>query len=827
MTSKILNALAIGVVLCGFSTVGRADDVRPMLSETPGGGNVSLAGNGTVADEYVDAHDATVTHIAAKLLSDDIERVTGAKPVVKDDAAALGKTAVIIGTIGKSEVIDQLIESGRLDISQVRGKWESSILVTIDHPLPNVERALVIAGSDRRGTAYGVFELSEQIGVSPWYWWADVTPSHLDALTIKAGTYIIGPPSVKYRGIFINDEDWSLQPWAAKTFDPKFGNIGPKTYEKVFELLLRLKANYLWPAMHPVSTEFGKIDANIKLADDWAIVMGASHAEPMNRNNVAWNIAQQGPWRYDTNRDAIFHFWEEWAQKRGPYEATWTLGLRGIHDSPMNGPKDTAGRVKLLQKAIDNQRDILAKYVNPNVESIPQIFVPYKEVLPLYQNGLKVPPDVTLVWPDDNFGYIRQLSTLEEQKRPGGAGVYYHLSYYGKPEDYLWLCSTPPALVWEEMSKAYDNGARTLWVVNVRGIKPQEIGMSFFLRLARNVKAWDESCQLKILTDWAASSFGQAHAAEIGAVMDEYYRLNYVVKPEHLDAVHFTNNYNESADRLARFSRLVERANAVYADLPSNLKDAFYETILYSVRCSALMNEKFLSDTADKAMRAYDQIQIETKYFNEQVAGGKWRDIMSADPRKQRVFEKPDPSRTKIAPATSAEADSGGYVSIDAAHPTRQFAQDGTNWKVIEGLGRSGDSIALLPTQTSVTGASKLEYDFMAAHDAAAKVMVYCIPTHAVHVGDELRYAASIDGDAGSTVDIDTKEFSPAWSENVLRAAAIGTSDHKLAAGKHTLTIHPLDPGMVFDKIVIDLGGLKPSYLGPPESAVGGGGERR
>ncbi len=310
-----------------FVVTTHASDALPMLATTPGDSDVRLADHDSVADIYADQNDAPVVQIATRLLSEDIERVTGRKPAVKQDESSLSKTAVIIGTIGHCPVIDQLIASGKLDVSRVRGQWESFILATIDKPLPNIDRALVIVGGDRRGTAYGVFELSEQIGVSPWYWWADSTPQKQDSLAIKAGVYVVGPPSVKYRGVFINDEDWGLNPWASKTFDPKFGNIGPKTYEKVFELLLRLKANFLWPAMHAASMEFGKVDENVKLADQWAIVMGASHAEPMNRNNIDWLSLNVGDFRYDTNRDVIHQFWEEWAKKRGPYEAVWTVGL--------------------------------------------------------------------------------------------------------------------------------------------------------------------------------------------------------------------------------------------------------------------------------------------------------------------------------------------------------------------------------------------------------------------------------------------------------------------------------------------------------------------
>ena len=434
----------IGPMSCLFAIVvastAMAADAPPLLRDGPiVAGDVALVDDaGHAAPIVVDPNDAAVVRLVAGLLADDVNAVTGHLPTIVAPADDVAGPAILVGTIGHCPSIDRLIADGKLDVSRVRGQWETFLVATVG-------RTLVIAGSDRRGTAYGMLELSEQIGVSPWHWWADSKPRHRDVLTISSGAVVVGPPTVKYRGIFINDEDWGLQPWAAKTFESEVGNIGPKTYRRVFELLLRLKANYLWPAMHPVSTEFGKIEANVRLADEWAIVMGASHAEPMNRNNVHWRDEKRGDWRYDTNRDGVLTYWREWAKYRGPYEAVWTVGMRGIHDSGMEGPKDTAAKVELLGKAIEDQRTLLAEYVNPKIEQVPQAFMPYKEALGLYQAGLKVPDDVTLVWCDDNYGYLRQLSTPAEQARAGGSGVYYHISYLGAPKSYLWIDSTPPA----------------------------------------------------------------------------------------------------------------------------------------------------------------------------------------------------------------------------------------------------------------------------------------------------------------------------------------------------------------------------------------------
>lgn len=782
-------------------------EVTPVtLLDSVADGAFALLSEKSAARIVTDPADFKVVSIAAQCLANDIERVTGHKP------ATAGKSAVIIGTIGKSALIDGLIASRKIDVSAIRGKWESFVIATVRDPLPGISSGLVIAGTDRRGTAFGVFDLSETIGVSPWVWWADVAPQHRESLFLSNGARVQASPAVKYRGIFINDEDWGLQPWAAKTFEPETKDIGPKTYAKVCELLLRLKANYLWPAMHPSTKAFNFYPANKTVADDYAIVMGSSHAEPMLRNNVdEWNKAVYGEWDYEKNRAGVLKYWEERVKENGGFENIFTIGMRGLHDSAMPGGGSTADKVARLQRAIDDQQEMLARDVNKNVSRVPQAFVPYKEALLLYQNGLRVPDHATLVWPDDNHGYIRQLSTPAEQKRAGGSGVYYHLSYWGAPEDYLWLDTTPLALVWEEMTKAWENGARDLWVVNVGDIKPGEIGMEFFLRMAWNPGAWDENAQLVFLTDWAARNFGKKNATDIAAVMDEYYRLNFPAKPEHLLMAAFTNNYQEKANRLKRFAALVEKTDALYQQTPPGNRDAFFELIAYPVRCSALMNEKCLGANA---VEAHEQIQAETKTYNEQIAGGKWNHIMSANPRKRPVFQKP----TLAPPATPPDPADPHYVSIEAEHPTRGTAGAGVAWKVIAGLGRSGDSVGLRPTNVEIPESAVMEYDFAATLNGSAKVIVYCLPTHALHPGMKLRYSVTVDGAPPAIVDIDTAEFSKPWSVNVLRGAAIGTADFPATKGNHTLKLRPLDPGVIFDKVVIDLGGLKPSHLGPPEN---------
>jgi hypothetical protein len=771
------------------------------VSDRSGGGFPLVAGQ-VPATILIDGSDYTVVRIVAVCLADDVTRVTGLRPDVSTGAPPLPAHLVIVGVIGHSAPIDQLIKAGKLNVKAIAGQWESYKIQTIRNPMPGVSSALVIAGSDRRGAAYGVFDLSEAIGVSPWVWWADVAPRHRAALYIAPGAEMHGPPSIKYRGIFINDEDWSFEPWAANTFEPDAGTVGPRTYAKVCELLLRLKANLLWPAMHPCTKAFNSDPENKVVADDYAIVMGASHAEPMLRNNVGeWDVKARGPWDYINNRPNILKYWDQRLKENGGYENVYTIGMRGIHDSPMPGGGTTADKVARLQSVFADQRALIAHDVSPYVEQVPQIFVPYKEVLTLYRNGLDVPPDVTLVWPDDNHGYIRELSNPQEQQRPGGSGIYYHVSYWGAPEDYLWLCTTPPALIWEEMRKAYDNGARNLWVLNVGGLKKSAIDMDFFMRMAWDINPWDENAQPTFLAKWAAQTFGPAHASDIAAVLGEYFTLNDPSKPEHLVQSQFTDA--EKQDRLKRFDQLVAKTNALYDQLPAENKDSFYELVVYPVRCSALMNERWLSPDPAEAQKAYDQIQDQTGYFNWGLEGAKWAGMMSADPHNQLVFQPPSVTATSGTSAAATAMAPAGEITLTAANPDHESGGKGASWKVIAGLGWSGKSIALWPT-TAAVGAAKLQYHVSIPKDGSVRVSADCIPTHALNPGTQLRYSIAFDHEPPQTVDIDTAEFSHPWSVNVLRAAAIGITTHTLAAGDHTLTLRPLDPGVVFDRILID-----------------------
>lgn len=636
-------------------------------------GSFPLVSDGKAAAIYVENNGFTVVGIAARHLSNDIFSVSGSKPVITNPDKALSPYAVIIGTVGKSTLIDRLIREKKVDTAKWFGRWEAHSIQVIEKPLKNVNKALVIAGNDRRGTAYGVYELSEQIGVSPWYWWADVPVAKKDNIFIKDGIYSYGPPAVKYRGIFINDEDWGLKPWAAETFDPEQKDIGPRTYARVCELLLRLKANYLWPAMHECTAAFNQIPENKLVADSFAIVMGSAHCEPLLFNNATeWDRETMGEWNYQTNKQNIYKVLDKRVKENGPYENIYTIAMRGIHDRAMLGSLRLEEQIRLLEKVAADQRDILAKYIDKNIEEIPQIFIPYKEVLEIYENGLNLPDDITIVWPDDNYGYIKRLSNFEEQQRSGRSGVYYHLSYLGIPHEYLWLNTTPPALVYEEMKKAYDTGGDRVWVANVGDIKPAEYGIEFFLDLGWNVHMVDYETTNQHLEDWLGEIFGENHKEELTEIMQAYYRLGFIRKPEYMgwgyiwdtnfrkqkktyDTDFSFANYREADRRMEEYDRISRQVRNIYQKMDPVLQPAFYQLVYYPVVGSALMNNKTLSaqknhwyarqeraktnELAGLVKVYYDSLLLITKKYN-QLLDGKWNKMMTVRQGRDAVYPK-------------------------------------------------------------------------------------------------------------------------------------------------------------------------------------------
>jgi hypothetical protein len=486
-----------------------------------------LADSRRAADIIVDPQNPEAVRLVAEAFAEDIQRVTASRPhVITRLDPHTSSNAVVVGVLHHSPTLDQLVTAKCIDPAAIERRWESAIIQVVSVCGKHSHPILVVAGSDRRGAAFALFSLSRQIGVSPWNWWADVPVAHRSAIFVAPERYVQSEPSILYRGIFLNDEDWGLRPWAAKNIDPALRNIGPHTYERIFELLLRLRANTLWPAMHPGTLAFNAIPQNAVLADRWGIVMSSSHSEALLRNNVGeWDEKRDGPWNYQLNRAAIDAYWDERLKTNGGFENFYTVGMRGIHDTGLEAIGTAEQKARLLEQVMQSQRNLLRARVDANITAVPQVIWLYKESLELYRAGMKVPDDVTLGWTDDNYGYIRQLPNAAEQHRSGGSGVYYHVSYWGFPHDYLWLCSTPPSLIREEMTKAYDHDATRFWVLNVGDIKPAEADIDYFMQLAWNVPAISQLDQPTFLLRWAAEQFPASIAPRIAHLLNRYDEL--------------------------------------------------------------------------------------------------------------------------------------------------------------------------------------------------------------------------------------------------------------------------------------------------------------
>ena len=917
----------------------------------------------------IDDQDYPTVKLCAGLFRDDVERVTGYKPSLITKQTEPIPYCVIIGSIERSRIIRKLISSRKIDVSGVKDQWESCLTQTVDNPLPGIARALVIAGSDRRGTAYGIFELSKQIGVSPWYYFADAPIRKTAELSVKAGTFILKSPSVKYRGIFINDEMWSLRPWALNTLAPDEGlGIGPTTYSKIFELLLRLKANLVWPAMQQKTRPFNQYEQNKVVADEYAIIMGSSHIEPMLRNNIAgaeWDTEYPGePWDYVKNRDHIYKYWEDRVKANGQYENMYTVGKRGKDDEA--GSDIT---LPLLEQIFADQRSILRKWVNKDITKVPQVLIPYTEVLGLYNQGLKVPDDVTICWPDDNYGNIRQLPNEKEQQRSGGSGIYYHFQWLnGASNAYTWTCTTPLALTWSEMKKAYDFGAKKLWVVNVGDIKPAEMNIEYFMQMAWDISVWDHQNSSQFITQWATREFGPQHASSIAEIMGKHYELGYARRPESMvqwngreNKLNWewfsTDNYDDEAQiRIDAYQSLINQVDQIYNSMPATSKDAFFEMVVYNVKGTALQNIKVLNAQkshtygaqkrssaatyAAKAQEAENDINKLIHHYNREMVtvGSKWDHMASlpgpwgaqwrqwdmpplsfysgdGEPALQAIAEGGDTvnlpgfsvynqdrgyidlynsgtgviywsSKTsndwiklsetsgvlsdekriwvsidwKKAPkgiagkgkitfsaSSSAEiegtgrefnltifnpaspapgevkgfVESNGYISIEAEHFSRKINGQAAAWTIIEGLGRTGNSVTVLPPTVAsiidpdkiIAGSPCMEYDLYAFTAGNASLQFNCTPSFRINSEYGLRVAVALDNNKPQLVAY--KNGNRSEMDNLM---TLSTDLNIDKTGSHTLKIWMVDPGIVIDKLIINTGGLKKSYLGPPES---------
>ena len=647
-------------------------DAQIQLVKNPNSKSFQLSGPAISTEIVVDRSDHKSVATAAKLFAGDITRVTNQTVPIVDIDEISSSNIVLVGTIENNQLIRELIRRKRISVQEIEDGWEQYLIQVIDNPFPKVHKALVVVGSDRRGAAYGIISVSEAIGVFPWYWWADVPVLKRKDLTINVDRTVSKTPSVRYRGIFINDEDWGLLPWAKKTFEPETNDIGPRTYEKVCELLLRLKGNYLSPAMHSASGAFNKYPENKVVADSFGIAMGSIHCEPLLFNNASeWDTKTMGPWDYSKNKDGINKQLIKRVRENGIYENVYTLALRGIHDAVMAGDLSLQKQAELLGVALKDQRQILDDNLDKPLEEIPQVFYPYKEVLDIYDAGLEVPDDVTFVWSDDDYGYMKRLSNTKEQQRKGRAGVYYHLSYWGPPNDNLWLCTTPPTLMYGELKKAYDTTADQLWVANVGDIKPAEYHISLFLEMAYDIDRFSYDNIVDHHADFLSQIFGKQYRSEFLDISKSYHKLAYVRKPEYMknrrSDLFSVQHYDEADRRIREYAAMADKAEKILVQLDKDLYPSYFQLLYYNVKGSALFNQMWLesekanwyaarnfvvaNSLREEVVQYAEALQELTNTYNS-LLDGKWKHMMAlsngggrfAVPPMDSVTAAPNPS---------------------------------------------------------------------------------------------------------------------------------------------------------------------------------------
>ena len=735
-----------------------------------------------------------VVRTSLEMLGRDIRTVLSATTELNDKVGA-----IVVGTVGQSNLIN---ETG-IDLSALKNK-KQAFLLTVSQ-----DGKLVVAGSDSHGTAYGILEISRLLGVSPWEWWADVTPEKRETFRLSSKFRELQSPSVEYRGIFINDEDWGLMPWGNQTYEPSDvkGEIGPRTNERIFELLLRLRANTYWPAMHECTLPFFLTKGNREMAKKYGIFVGASHCEPMACNAAGeWSRRGKGVYDYVNNSPAVYKFWEDRVKEVAGQEILYTLGMRGVHDGKMQGAKTVEEQKAVLDRVPADQRGLLEKYVNKEVTQVPQVFIPYKEVLDIYHAGLQVPEDVTLMWCDDNYGYIRHFPTAVERARKGGNGVYYHVSYWGRPHDYLWLGTMSPSLIYQQMKLAYDQGIQKMWILNVGDIKPAEYQIELFMDMAWNLDKVSSEGVTVHLKHWLERELGTSCAKAVLPVMQEHYRLAHIRKPEFMGNTREEENNpiyrvvkdlpwseREINERLNAYDELSETVEKAASKVPVDRQSAYFELVKYPVQAAAQMNRKLLyaqlarhdKGAWEKSDAAYDSSAALTQHYNS-LENGKWNRMMDFKPRKLPVFNRVE----RKAAAAPMIADRKAACQWNGAD-----AKKG-NAVVCEGLGYEGKAAEIRKGDALTFYFGNLKTDLL-------EVDIRLLPNHPVQ-GDKLRISVSLDGAEPEVIAYETEGRSEEWKENVLRNQAIRKIVLPVSGKKsHQLVIKALDEGVILDQIML------------------------
>lgn len=830
MKNEIKKRTIICAVLMLFFTHVQAAD--KFVQFNPMGDTYQLATSSEPLTILYDANDDEGIIAALQNLQQDFLKVLSHQPAKVTQPAK--NVRLIIGSL-QSNHIQELIKQNKIDPTALEGKNEKYIITTLNNPFDTGGEALVIAGSDKRGTIYGIYELSTQIGVSPWYYWADVPVKPQPHIYIRCGTYTDGEPAVKYRGIFLNDEWPALGMWAQSTF----GGFNSRFYEKIFELILRLKGNFLWPAMWN-SAFYDDDPMNGPLAHKMGIVMSTSHHEPMSLAQKDWSRRRNGAWNYNTNARNLKDFWQFGIERSKNWEQVVTIGMRGDGDEAM----ESGTNLKLLEQIVKDQRRIISDVTRKKASQTPQVWALYKEVQDYYDNGMRVPDDVTLLFCDDNWGNVRQLPQLTAKPRKGGYGMYYHFDYVGAPRNSKWLNVSQVPRIWEQMNLTYQYGVKEIWVVNVGDLKPMEYPIQFFMDMAWNPERFNENNLYQHAVDFCARQFGEEYAQQSARLLNLYTKYNRRVTPEMLNwKTYSLHNYDE-------FRRVTDEYNALLLDalrlnylLPQEVRNAYDQLILYPIYACANLYEMYYSVAmnhdlaekndpeanywADKVQTLFARDSLLTAHYHTEIAGGKWKHIMSQVHIGYKSWNEPKANimppikrvnqpQTTSAPTLFIEKD--GYVSIEAPHYTRALNPGKAQWITIPHLGKTTAAITTTPVTIQPDAGTWVEYDIELASTGEAKVEMLLAPTLNFNGGCGLRYAVSIDGGKEEVVNFNGHyrgELGKWQAEHIIKSTTV----HQISSpGKHTLRFRVLDPGIVLQKIMIDMGGLKPSWLGAPET---------
>ena len=825
-----MNKLKLHIILFLLSVAAMlsAQNAPTFISYSGDTGNWELTDTSKPISILMDENEYSGVQNAILHLQNDIEMVTGKKSVVLNSGNQTIK--IIVGTYNKNKLINKLV--GKVDLE---GKVEKFIVQLIDNPLEGVDKALVIAGSDMRGTIYGIYELSRQMGVSPWYYWADVPVRKSEKIFIKPGKFTAGEPAVKYRGIFLNDEAPALSGWSKATF----GGFNHLFYEKVFELILRLKGNFIWPAMWG-NAFYDDDPENGPLADKMGIVIGTSHHEPMGRAHAEWSKYGTGKWDYSKNQQVLAEFWRSGFERMKNYETVVTLGMRGDGDEPMSEESN----IKLLEKIVKEQRNIIKKVSGKKITETPQVWALYKEVQDYYDKGMRVPEDVTLLFCDDNWGNVRKLPDPAAKAHKGGYGMYYHFDYVGGPRNYKWINVSQIQRIWEQMNLTYSHGVDRIWIVNVGDLKPMEYPINFFLDMAWNPAQFNSQNLLSHTEKWCAAQFGEKYSKEAARLIDTYTKYSRRITPELLnDTIYSLKNYNEFETVMNDFRALALEAFRLYQQIPAESLDAFDQLVLFPINAFSNLYEMYfavaknkelarLDDPkanfwADKVKACFDRDSMLTIHYNTVISGGKWAHMMDQVRIGYTYWQQPDrsvmPKVERIQEEKSGIfTEKDGYVSIEAANFSRKNESANVHWEVIPNLGKTDSGVTTFPQNYYPDSNENiyLEYDFQLESEGEFPVHILASPTLNFNQNKGLRYAITVDGQPEQIININEKydvRKMERWQAKSINQTI--TKHNFSKKGKHTLRFRVLEPGIVLQKIMIDTGGLKPSYLGAPESS--------